>query len=337
MSTTVAVIGLAIIAILGIVFGIINFFYWRYRAKKERDCINKVYYKQLEKDYLARIEEKYKSTTDGIYEKENKLKEELSSLEKEIEDKKAFNNNLFKIREEELNRLIEEKKKEKITLVEREVDDWARSAQEAATENFQEWNQELRELREQMEANYIKLKEEVDDYQEKRNVINQEILRSRAMEEKEDFYRIKIDEAAWQDIHFLLSIIDRFNNKEIIYKLIWSEYIQKPFKNMINRILSNKTYKNVIYMIKNMKTGEIYIGKTKAEVSKRWTEHIKTSLNIGTISRSNIHKALFNNWDNFCFTILEEVPIEKDLSERERYYIKFYESDIFGYNIKSGG
>ena len=78
-------------------------------------------------------------------------------------------------------------------------------------------------------------------------------------------------------------------------------------------------------------------GKTKAEVSKRWTEHIKTSLNIGTISRTNIHKALFNNWDKFSFTVLEEIPSDVNLGEREKYYIKFYESDIFGYNIKSGG
>lgn len=162
-------------------------------------------------------------------------------------------------------------------------------------------------------------------------------MRSRAIEEQRDFYRVQLDDSSKEDIVFLLSIIDRFNNKEVIYKLIWSEYIQKPFKSMMNRVLSGRDPKNVIYMIKNMDTNEIYIGKTKAEVSKRWTEHIKTSLNIGTISRTNIHKALFNNWDNFSFTVLEEVPSDVSLGEREKYYIKFYQSDVFGYNIKSGG
>lgn len=106
---------------------------------------------------------------------------------------------------------------------------------------------------------------------------------------------------------------------------------------MLNRVLANKDPKNVIYMIQNTTTKETYIGKTKSEVSKRWTEHIKTSLNIGSISNTKIHPALFNNWDNFIFSILEEVPDEASLSEREKYYINFYQSDIYGYNIKSGG
>jgi group I intron endonuclease len=80
----------------------------------------------------------------------------------------------------------------------------------------------------------------------------------------------------------------------------------------------------VIYKITNLKTGEIYIGKTKAEVSKRWTEHIKTSLNIGTVARSKIHDALFSNWDNFSFEVLERVEDETQLSSREKFYISFY-------------
>ena len=90
-------------------------------------------------------------------------------------------------------------------------------------------------------------------------------------------------------------------------------------------------------MIQNIKTKEIYIGKTKAEVSKRWTEHIKTSLNIGTISRTLIHKALFNDWDNYSFAILEEVSADANLNDREKYYIDFYQTNVYGYNIKSGG
>ena len=106
---------------------------------------------------------------------------------------------------------------------------------------------------------------------------------------------------------------------------------------MLNRVLKNKSHKNVIYIIQNLHNNQIYIGKTKGEVSNRWTEHIKTSLNIGNICKTNIHLALFGHWDDFSFNILEDVDSTKDLSERERYYINFYESNIYGYNIKSGG
>ena len=285
--------------------------------------------KEREK-YIKKLETEFDATKAKKY-------QELESLNNEI----IRRNELFEIdkktKEQLLKATLEAKREEGMTRVNREVDNWAASMQESAN-----WEKDriLNENKKIYDASKKELElvlEEVKEYKEKRDAINQEILRARALEEKQDFYCIQLPESSKEDINFLLSITNRLNNKEVIYKLIWSEYIQKPFKSMMNRVLSGRDPKNVIYMIKNMDTNEIYIGKTKAEVSKRWTEHIKTSLNIGTISRTNIHKALFNNWDKFAFTILEEVPMESNLNEREKYYIKFYESDIFGYNIKSGG
>ena len=290
-------------------------------------------YDELSEKYREKLEKDYKEVSKGYEEEVQKLQ----NIEKEIKEKEQFNQNLYKLREEELNRLIETKKKAELEKVDKEIEEWIVSAQGAATFNSSQIQQSLQEEINKKQKDLDELAAVIDDYKARRDVINQEILRARAIEEQQDFYRVQLSESSKEDITFLLSIIDRFNNKEVIYKLIWSEYIQKPFKSMMNRVLSGRDPKNVIYMIKNMNTNEIYIGKTKAEVSKRWTEHIKTSLNIGTISRTNIHKALFNNWDKFSFTVLEEVPSDVNLGEREKYYIKFYESDIFGYNIKSGG
>lgn len=146
-----------------------------------------------------------------------------------------------------------------------------------------------------------------------------------------------LSDSAKQDIHYLLSIIDNLRNPTLVYKLIWSEYIQKPFNAMLKNVLGGKECKSVIYKITNTTTGEIYIGKTKADVSKRWTEHIKTSLGIGTVARSKVHDALYNHWDNFTFEVIESSIDESALSEREKYYINFYQSNIYGYNMNSGG
>ena len=105
---------------------------------------------------------------------------------------------------------------------------------------------------------------------------------------------------------------------------------------MINNIFGSKVPKNVIYCIENYNTHKKYIGKTSAEVSKRWTEHVKSSLNIGGIKKQKIHEALFNHWDEYTFSILEETTKDK-LSEREKYYISFFETDKYGFNLKSGG
>lgn len=293
-----------------------------------------------QKELAERIQEKEQYITsleNNAYNELEKLKNQRLSIEKEISEKSEFNASLLRIREEELERVLKEKKIILQTRIQSDINNWAKSAQEAAefrqSQIFKNLQVEIDEKDEELRN----LQMEVNEFRSKRNAINEEIMRARAIEEKQDFYRIQIPENSLEDIHYLLSIIDQFNHKEIIYKLIWSEYIQQPFKLMLNRVLKNKEPRNVIYMIQNLKTKEIYIGKTKAEVSKRWTEHIKTSLNIGTISHSNIHNALFNNWDNFSFSILEEVDSKENLNSREKYYIDFYQSNIYGYNIKSGG
>ena len=176
----------------------------------------------------------------------------------------------------------------------------------------------------------------LDDYKKKQQVINEAILRQREIEEKQDFYRVKLTDIDKQDIKYLISIVDNIKNSTLLYKLIWSEYIQKPFNTMLKNITGGKEIKCVIYKITNISTQEIYIGKTKADVTKRWTEHIKTSLNIGTVARSKIHEALFKHWDEFTFEILEIIKDETKLSEREKYYINFYQSNIYGYNMNSG-
>lgn len=279
-----------------------------------------------------------------------KLKEAAAQLAK-INQSLATAQEALKVTKEreehlraEANKDINYYKSLKLKDVDSQIQDWTRSAQEAASFNtklFQQ-DQERRQTELVSQTSILsgeleQLVLEIEDYKKQRQVINEEIQRSRAIKENQAFYQIQLDDTAKHDIQYLINIIEHFNNKEAIYKIIWTEYLQQPFKQMLNRVLGNTDPKNVIYMIKNLQTEEIYIGKTKAEVSKRWTEHIKTSLNIGQISRTNIHKALYNNWSNFAFTILEKVSVDANLNEREKFYIKFYGSDTYGYNIKSGG
>lgn len=192
------------------------------------------------------------------------------------------------------------------------------------------------ERKEELSTEIERLKSELDEWKSKQDAINQEIQRQQELEDTVNFHRIQLKESDKSDIHFLLSIEDNINNKELLHKLIWTEYIQRPFNQMINSVFGSKVPKNVIYCIEDINTHKKYIGKTSAEVSKRWTDHIKNSLNIGTIKRQNIHDALYNHWDEFTFTILEEVKDDK-LGDREKFYINFFQTDKYGFNIKSGG
>lgn len=187
-----------------------------------------------------------------------------------------------------------------------------------------------------LESDILSIQEKLDDFRARQEAINEAIRKEEELQNEVDMHRILLTNNNKEDISYLISIEQNIHNKELLYKLIWSEYIQKSFNQMIKNIFGSRNPKNVIYCIENINTHKKYIGKTSAEVTKRWTDHLKNSLNIGGIKRQPIHDALFGHWDEFTFRVIEEVKDEK-LSEKEKYYIGFFQTDKYGYNVKSGG
>lgn len=174
----------------------------------------------------------------------------------------------------------------------------------------------------------------ISDFRARREVINQEILRQRAIEEKQDFYRVCLTENAKQDIEVLRSIAPRLSNRSFLDKIIYDTYIAKPTQEMIKRVL-NGGAPSGIYKITRIKTGEIYVGKS-TNIKDRWGQHVKTVFGVGTIAHSMLHTTMERDGiDGFTFELLEEVPKEK-LTEREKYWITFYDSKRYGLNEKVG-
>lgn len=174
----------------------------------------------------------------------------------------------------------------------------------------------------------------IDDYKKKQAVINEEILRRRQVEEQQDFYRVLLDNNAISDMQILLSIREKLISHENLDKLIYDGYIAKPTNEMIKRVLNSRAPSG-IYKITRLKTGEIYIGKS-TDIKKRWGEHCKTAYGIGTIAHSILHTTIRRDGiENFTFELLEEVPKDK-LTEREKYWINFYDSKKYGMNEREG-
>ena len=99
-------------------------------------------------------------------------------------------------------------------------------------------DKELKQKKDDYQIQIDEIEETLSDFKRKQEAIGQEILRRRAIEEQQDFYRICLSESSKEDIKYLLSIIDNIKNKQVLYKLVWSEYLQKPFKDLLKRILS---------------------------------------------------------------------------------------------------
>ena len=186
--------------------------------------------------------------------------------------------------------------------------------------------------RAQMESELEEVQKSLEEERTKRAAINEEIRRQKEVEMKQDFYRIQFNEEDKNDVEILRSIAPRLRHPEAINKVIWSAYYQKPLAELRKRVAIEGSG---IYKITRIKTGEIYIGKA-ANVSTRWSEHCKTALGVGTLASSQLHRAMAaDGCENFLFELLEEVPKDK-LSERESYYIDFYDSKNYGLNTIKG-
>lgn len=166
-----------------------------------------------------------------------------------------------------------------------------------------------------------------------------ETVQNTQTEEEKDLNRhIKIREAAQDDIGYLLNnVVNHLSNPDILYKLIWSEYVQKPTNEMLDYVLPNKDCPG-IYKITNDRNKKSYIGRSTS-VRKRLTDHVKSAVGISTIANQKIHDIMREEglW-NFSFELIEECEKDK-LSEREKYYIDFFQTaeNTYGYNQKAGG
>lgn len=324
--------------------------YKEYKTKKKYDSLEAKYKNWFEKekeDINKQLEEK---------------RVELQNQEKQIDtiiqkEKELIQEKLDKFKNLEYNKInieIQDFKNKKEQEILEQVNNLSSQKQQEINDLFLKSHLEYEEQKEKLRLDLLHQKEEnlkyinnllenkqtliseIEDYKQKRKAINEAIRREEEVENEIDYHRIILSDMDKEDINYLLSIEEKIHNKDLLHKLIWSEYLQKPFNQMINNIFGSNVPKNVIYCIENYTTHKKYIGKTSAEVSKRWTEHIKSSLNIGGIKKQKIHEALFKHWDEYTFSILEVVTKET-LNEKEKYYISFFETDKYGFNSKSGG
>ena len=297
-----------------------------------------IFYNKEKKSHFAKKEEKFKKELDNKYSSlQNSIttsKNELQTIENDIQRKSQFNEQLHQMREEELDRLMKEEKNTRILQVKADVQDWAKSAQEAAKESFilttDHYQKEIVIQQEQLK--YII--QQLAEFKAKQDAVNEEILRRRALEEKQDFYRIQLTDAVKDDIEILNEIRPRLSSVEIFNKFIYDNYISRPLKEMVQRVLSGRNPSG-IYKVTNTETQEIYIGKS-VKVADRWQNHVKAAAGLGGVAESQFQRALKKyGVDKFTWELIEEVDKDK-LTEREKYYINFYNTKQFGYNQREG-
>ena len=152
-----------------------------------------------------------------------------------------------------------------------------------------------------------------------------------------DFYRISISDVEQSDIIKLRTVALEISKPVVLYKLIYEIYYKSKFDELFKRLIGSDDCGG-IYKITNTINEKVYIGRTTNFLT-RWRDHVKcgTGSDSGAQLRTRLYDDMRKNGcENFTFEILDRC--DKDSQpEREKYWIDYYKSTEFGYNIQSGG
>ena len=310
---------------------------------------NKRKFQNVVNNKINEIQELYKNKEveleRSFQQKENQLTNHYDSLRNRNEEE--FNQTREKLTflKESINAQCEDYKVAEMSKVDseimvrritenRKIEDQFNEKKKKEQENFDNFCNELNTRRIEFQGEFEEIMQLLNDFRARREVVNQQVLREKEIQENTDFYRICVSENDKNDLGLIKEIESRFNNKEVLYKAAYDCYIKRPLQEMEKRVLGDKKPSG-IYIITYVPTGEIYIGRS-TDIATRWINHVKTACGLQGAAHSTLHTKMAEKglW-NFTFQILEEVEKDK-LGEREKYWIDMYGAQG-QMNQKAGG
>ena len=293
----------------------------------------------------------------SLIEEEKKLKEKISSLRTEDEvlihqinihrqQEQSLEETVARRRAED-NKILEEYYEEKKQLIDQQIESEFALSREKLKQNIAELTQlENSRLEESLEKNRadfeLKMAEMNSTIEDCQNILSQlQLKRAAAIEDakrqeemrtKEDFYKLQITETDLADILELKTVEKKLSKKEVLNKLIYKVYFEKPYTDLAGRVVGKET-KTGIYKITNTLNQKVYIGQA-VNIAERWKQHIKRALGAEPLTQNKLYPAMSEDgvW-NFTFEIVE-VCEKAQLSEREQYWQKFFGANEYGYSIK---
>ena len=168
----------------------------------------------------------------------------------------------------------------------------------------------------------------------KRNVDTAVASAKREEEKRQEknFYRLVLPDSDLHEISQLRAVEPFLRDKEALNKVIWKVYYEKPYTDMIGRVIG-QGIKTGIYKITNIENQMCYVGQA-VNVADRWKQHIKRGLGAEAPTRNKLYPAMSQyGVENFTFELLEECA-KDNLDAQEDYWQEFFHAKDFGYSIK---
>ena len=291
---------------------------------------------------------------DSITQQQNKLLKEESvqliqqynDLQKDIAALQASRNEL----KNTIFNLQEQAEKSAAIIYDKSIE----VMQEKLTNSATELSNNYQAYKKACEDEYVKvLQDSVNDYNEAIYQKQQELARvevqllelksnlvaaieanKRAQEikDKQNFYKLNLSAEDVEEIEKLREVAKYLRDSEPLNKIIWKVYYEKPYTDLIGRVVGNST-KTGIYKITNIENQMCYIGQA-VNIADRWRQHIKRGIGAETPTKNKLYPAMKSfGVENFTFEIVEECSRDK-LDLREDYWQEYFKAKEFGYSIK---
>lgn len=281
---------------------------------------------------------KFRNKTKKIDNQIEKEKEEIlfSSLEKEYETLKEKSQEKLKQYEEEERIKINDKLKEIQQYCEEIV------SKEVNTKKNQEeidCQKEIQRIKTEYELKKLDLQSEIIDIKEnfaklKSQVDNATLAAKREEEKKNNikFYQVHLSQEDKDDIEKLKEIEKKLSRPDVLNKLIYKVYLEKPTTDLVNRVIGPDSVTG-IYKITNIVNQMTYVGQS-VDLKARWRQHIKRGIGAETPLKNKLYPAMeeFGVW-NFTFEVIETCKKE-ELNEREQFWQEYFNAKTYGYSIK---
>ena len=249
---------------------------------------------------IAGLQEQAENTSNALYEKSYELaNEKMNQAAKTMSDK--------------YKKLEEAAKKEYLESL------------EDYTISFQ---QEIENKQNELE----KVNLQLNDLTAKLDSAIEAAKRAEEIKLNQEFYRLQLSQADIDEIKRLREVTPYLRDSEPLNKVIWKVYYEKPYTNLIGRVVGN-TSRTGIYKITNIENQMCYVGQA-VNLADRFKQHIKRGIGAETPTRNKLYPAMLEyGVENFTFEIVEECERSK-LNEREDYWQEYFHARDYGYSIK---
>ena len=264
---------------------------------------------------------KYQSDIQNL---QSSLKEQTASMEETLEQRRQAAETLLG---DKLDTAAARKRNEYLNYIEEIEEEQASLLQECSYT----LNKEIMDK----QSTITELIVTLDSLKAKVQAVNEENKRTEEIKNKADFYKLQISDVDLEEVQKLRKIAKELRDPVPLNKMIWTQYFRNLYSALCGRVVGAGT-KTGIYKITNLTNGMAYIGQSR-NIKDRWADHIKVGLGADTVTRNKLYPAMLSTGvENFTFEILEICSAE-ELNEREKFYIDFYDTVNYGYNVTKGG